>query len=201
LASLIVEEARQLANTAVLYFYCRQCDADRNTFVAMARSLLWQLLDRNNDLVEHLYLASVKSGELTLGTQKLARELLETTLQAVGKTCIVVDGLDECTENEQKLIAKFLRDFVNKSGSGAAASRCVFLSQYDESTRALLSKLPKLPYGQSDNRGDIEGYCKHESRVIQSSFGLDAGFASKLATDVAKFSDGMCPMYDLCGKC
>ncbi len=78
LASLIVvEELKKVGGTTVLFFYCRQNDPERNTFVAMARSLLWELMVQDDTLVDPLYLASIKSGELNLKTRKVAGEVLE----------------------------------------------------------------------------------------------------------------------------
>ena len=157
----------------------------------MVRGFLLQLLTQHDGLVEHLYLASVQSAELKLKTQKLAGELLEKILPENGKNCIVVDGIDECPAVEQKHVVKSLRKYVDKSGIGPRATRCVFLSQYDDTTRPLLTDLPTLNFAPSDNGPDIVSYCKHRAREIQRLHGLDTGFANQLAADIARPADGV----------
>ncbi len=66
LASLLIEEARKLPGVQVVFFYCKHGDSQRNTFLAVARSILLQLLRHNGSLLSYLFEAACTSGENSL---------------------------------------------------------------------------------------------------------------------------------------
>lgn len=190
---MIVEEARTLAvakDLKVLYFYCRHGDSERNSFVAMARCFLRDLLNANDQLIAHVYEAAATSKEPTLRTQNHSRDFLDTCLKAVGRTYVVLDGLDECDEGEQKVIAEWLRKYAEDSASTQEPSKCVFLSQDCHTTRSSLAKLPAIKISNADNRNDIESYCAWWSQKIKKEFHPHEVDEKSLATRTSAKADG-----------
>jgi hypothetical protein len=165
LASLIVEELEKTTPNKVLYFYCRYDELRKQTFVAMACSFLQQLLRMNDLVVTQLYETAISDGNYNLNSRKLAESILEICLKAVGSVSIVLDGLDECPDVEQKAMALWLRKYIDSSSSEPGRSRCLILSQRDETTESLLDAIPTIQITVTDNRRDIEAYCK--SRVLE----------------------------------
>ncbi|KAF7196798.1 Vegetative incompatibility protein HET-E-1 [Pseudocercospora fuligena] len=154
------------------------------------------LLTAVNDLiVDILFQASIESREAHLKTQKVAKHVLEIALKAAGRTCVIVDGLDECHPSEQKHIATWLRQYIEKTAADQEPSRCVFLSRYDSSTKALLSKLATMQIRPLDNHCDILAFCKNWSKKIQEQFQEGRNLAddslANLATNTAFKSNGM----------
>ena len=193
LASLIVEESQALAapkNLKVIYFYCRHGDLERNSFVAMARCFLRDLLNADDQVTAHIYEAAVDSKEPYLRTQNHSRDLLNICLKAVGRTYIILDGLDECEEAEQKHIAEWLRKYVEDSASGQDSSKCVFISQDCHSTRSSLGKLPSIRITSAENRTDIESYCAWWSQRIKAAFHPHEVDEKILATRTSAKADG-----------
>lgn len=135
LASTIIESLEKLSNTTPIrfaYFYCKDGDPNRNTFVAVARGLLSQLLRDNSDLLLHLYdKGNLKSGEAILTDPEMAKELLEVALDSAQKpTYIVIDGIDECCDRtERKLICSWFIEQVNGLPREDLGNlRCLFVS-------------------------------------------------------------------------
>lgn len=202
LASFTVEETLKLPNTRVLFFYCRHEDPLRNTFVAMARAFIWELVQHNNDIAGIVFDMSVKSTErMQLRTQKLAGQVLDSIVHPAGRLCIALDGLDECPEQEQRHITSWLKKFVDTPSVIPEPSRCVVLSQYDQTTRSLMSKLPTLRMSAQDNRADIEAYCKSRSIELQQIFSLDDLQADAIATKTTSYAEGTYCLISMQSSC
>lgn len=191
LASLLVESCQTNAQIKTLYFYCRHGDRRRDNFISMSRSFLDQLSNLDNSVVDLLHDMAVKH-DLCFKTRKATEDLLQLCLDAVGTVFIVLDGLDECAEPEQKAIARWLRKYVDNSGGTVDPSRCVFLSQDDDSTRALLSTLPTVRITSADNEADIRAYCSAVAKDIQTKFGETDANTNLMVEAVASKSNGMC---------
>ena len=172
---MVIDEAKCLTDTKVLYFYCRYTDPQdqRRTFVAMARSFLAQLLRSGDSMVSYLFEYATSEGDSRLRTRKSAEELLEVCLKDTGRIYIIVDGLDECPEHEQKAIVSWLRKYVDSSSSEPEPSRCLFLSQFDGAIRSMLSSIPTLSIRPDDNKADIHAFCQGNIGRIRTKFGLD----------------------------
>ena len=87
LASVAIEKSRSQPSAIVAYFYCKYKNRERNTFVAVVRALLLQLLtqSKDSDLLQVLYEASLDSGEEALESHVLCTTLLTTALGTTSK--------------------------------------------------------------------------------------------------------------------
>jgi hypothetical protein len=68
----------KLDSVAVAFFYCKYQDEQKKTFLAIARALLAQLLNKNEDLLPYLHDQCISSGQVSLVSSKMCMELLET---------------------------------------------------------------------------------------------------------------------------
>ena len=153
-----------------MFFYCRHADAQRNTFVAIARGFLAQLLRQNDDLLPYLFEKCCQSGEAVLESGILSRHLLECALQTCEQVYIVIDGLDECDRNEKRAILSF---FLAISDKGLPSFfKCLFVSRDDGYIGKFLHKFPTIRISAADNREDIQNYVNIWARKIQNKFGL-----------------------------
>jgi hypothetical protein len=174
LASLVIEEARTLPNTTVTFFYCKYGDESRNSFLAVARGVLSQVLssEKSNNILLYVDEKASSSGETVLSSSKLAKELLETIFQSCKKTYIILDGLDECDRGERKEIATWFRQLVDGLPQREMDTiRCLFVSQDDGFARKDLSMLPSIKLTMNSNKSDIETYAKVWHQRIEERFG------------------------------
>jgi hypothetical protein len=159
-ASLVIEEARTLPNTTVTFFYCKYGDESRNSFLAVARGVLSQVLssEKSNNILLYVDEKASSSGETVLSSSKLAKELL--------------DGLDECDRGERKEIATWFRQLVDGLPQREMVTiRCLFVSQDDGFARKDLSMLPSIKLTMNSNKSDIETYAKVWHQRIEERFG------------------------------
>ncbi|KAK0654181.1 hypothetical protein QBC41DRAFT_386563, partial [Cercophora samala] len=166
LASIIIDEARNLdTDTTVAFFFCQPNDTNTNTFVAVARGLISQLMTQNSSLITSLAEQRSLSGQVTLSTADLAKSMLKDALGCCKNTYIVIDGLDSCSRKDRKEIVSTIRSLVDSLPKEQMDDvRCVFLSQNDGFAKKDLGDLPTITITPKDNKSDIENYwnsCKN----------------------------------------
>lgn len=91
----------------------------RNTYIAIARSLVSQLLQNNQNGLAYVYDVVLKSGERYANTKKIFPELLSSLTQCYNHILIGIDGLDECEPAERKQTITLLRSLLDSSEHGS----------------------------------------------------------------------------------
>ena len=199
LASLMVEELQQLQSTHPItlgFFYCKHKDSQRNTFNAVARAILAQLLNQNEDLLPYLFEKASTSGEMVLESPSLTKELLETALKSSEKVYIVIDGLDECDPHEKKAIIQWFQSVVAALPDTEFDSmRCLFISQDDGEVGKVLSKIPAIRIRPEDTKSDIQTYATIWSKKIQEKFDLPDEKREGIIATVIERADGKCLLF------
>ena len=191
LSSLLVEVLQKTADISLVFFYCKHRDVQRNTFIALARGILIQLLQTNKALLPYLYEKACSSAESYLTLQADAEELLETGLQSLGKAYIVIDGLDECEKSERSRILTWFNNFVHKScQDNSQAIRCLFVSQDDGDIRKYVSKMPTVRLTDDDNAKDIAAYAVSWCKKIREKFEIDEDQCANIVTNVSARAKG-----------
>ncbi|KAK7734079.1 hypothetical protein SLS63_004364 [Diaporthe eres] len=200
LASRIVDEVRMsqtssgaasTRDTSIAFFYCKHKDTSRNSFLAVTKGLLLQLLNQNKHLVQYFYEKSSNCGETSLHTRVLAGELLRVALSCSKRTYIVVDGLDECDTKERKYVVEFFRNTVEALPVADMDSiRCLFVSQDDREARKDLSNIPSINICPSDTKHDIHSFVMIWKDKIESKFGDLQGTRYDIAKIVTAKAQG-----------
>lgn len=176
----------------VLFFYCKHNDPDRNNFLALARSLLAQLLKQDIGLLLYFYQKCCSSGEAVLTSPTLVEELLHLAFRNCKSAYIVLDGLDECAREERKKITQWFRKLVEDlPASEPERLRCLFISQDDGVSRKDFSGLASIKIRTEDNKHDIDEYCRVEANKLKETFPLSDEKASTIASTVANSVKGM----------
>ena len=100
LCSHIVEILRKQPGSNVLYYFCDYHISSRNSCNDMLRKLATQLIRCDTDFSLHVWDSCVRNG-LSSSIEHL-RKLLGELISASSLVRIVLDGLDECEEQEHK---------------------------------------------------------------------------------------------------
>ncbi|KAK8851009.1 zinc finger protein [Apiospora arundinis] len=172
LASLVVQKARELNPApAVLYFYCKHDNPERNNFVALGRSLLAQLLNHDNGLLPTFYQETCRSVEPILSSPKSIKDLLTLAFGNCKSAYIVLDGLDECPRQERQIITRWFRELVeNLPNDKPERLRCLFISQDDGPARKDFGGLDhRIKIKAEDSQNDIEEYCRIEADKLHEN--------------------------------
>ncbi|KAI1316482.1 hypothetical protein F5Y16DRAFT_393125 [Xylariaceae sp. FL0255] len=191
LASLSVEQCRSLMPEVptTLFFYCKEGNSDRDTFVAVARGLLSQFLKQNADLLDTFYQKSCRSGEKTLTSNNLITQLLNLAFRASSNAYVVLDGLDECPRAEQKRIVGWFQELAE--GLPDSKVRCIFFSRHDGWIQRLFTGVDSIKISADKNHHDIENYSLLEAlKLRETCQSLPEDTAKMIARDVVKVSKG-----------
>jgi hypothetical protein len=180
------------------FFYCKSEDAQHNTFAAVAKAILLQLLQQNEFLLPYFWEKRLerKGSGITLNTISVVKELLEISLKSCGTVYLIIDGLDECPRDERKEIATEFKSIVNSTfNSESNEIRCMFVSQDDGFSRKDFMGLHTLRITTEDNKGDITNYSKDWISRIEGKFGLTAEEGNEILNLVMRHSEGTFQAY------
>ncbi|KAI9150828.1 Transcriptional regulator CRZ1 [Paramyrothecium foliicola] len=193
LASMVVEAAQKLAPApTVLYFYFKHGNPERNNFMALARSLLIQLLKQDRSLLPMFYQKCCLSGEIVLTTPDLTDELLSQALDNSKTTYIILDGLDECPREERKSIAQRFKNLIEDlPPNDSDRLRCLFVSQDDGAARKDFAGIACIKIRTEDTDADIKEYSRIEARKLKRSLDMTDEEASEIASKVAGAAEGL----------
>ena len=193
---MIFAEASKVPDAVSLCFYCKHTDEQRNGCLAVARSLISQVLPKNDAILNYLYEEASKSGEACLPTATLAKTLLEVVLKSCKLVYIVLDGLDEYSREDRKEVTSWFQQLISglpKKDYGAI--RCLFISQEDGYARKDLSMLSTIKITHTDNGADIKRFCEHWHRQIEAKFGPLLTRQHHVTNIVSARAQGMAPRY------
>jgi hypothetical protein len=153
--------------------------------------MLAQLIGLNKSLMAYVYDKASTSGETSLDSLKLAKELLETALKSLSKVYVLIDGLDECNRVEKKPISSWFQSIVHSvSTSDPESLRCLFIGQHDNDAGNLFAGLPTLSITSDLNKQDIASYCSVWAEKIQEKFGLSDEEKHSIVREISERASG-----------
>jgi serine/threonine protein kinase len=198
LASLVVDEVKQLPHSpTVLFFYCKHKNSEQDNFIALARSLLVQLLSQNKGLLLYFYEKCCYSGETILKSEALMEELMLFAFKNCKSAYIIIDGIDECPREERKRVVRWFRKLVEDLPINEPERlRCLFISQDDGPARKDFSGLSSITIGLEDSTND--------GRPMGSTYIPLSGGSSRvsplLATHIQETENFQRPFVDRQGR-
>ncbi len=123
--ALLNDFRKELSGKAstILGFFCKSGVRDRNKAVCMVKSFLYRLLSKHKECFRHVtkYDGSSHSGDLRNGLSEDSLWIILIDIlsdSVLGSTYIVVDGLDECEEDSQKEILRWLKKVFVRTTPG-----------------------------------------------------------------------------------
>lgn len=115
---------------------------------------------KHDDLLPYLYDQYLCSKQVSLDSSRLAIEILNTCLDTMSKTYIIIDGLDECDIVERKMILSLFTSLAAKD-IASGRLKCLFISQDENDIRKLLKTSSILKLTGAHNKSDIEAYTTY----------------------------------------
>lgn len=178
---------------SVAYFYCKDEDSQRNTLLGVMKAIIAQLLTQNPGILPFLYDQCLKSGSITLASPTDCSKILSTVLQAVPKTFIVIDGIDECEEQERKTMLKYFMSLINDYTLDPGKIRGFFVSQPLSDIKSALRMAETLKLTEEHSKLDINNYAVRWANKIQQRFTKMPDAAKEQI--VKNVCDGACRMF------
>jgi ankyrin repeat protein len=147
----LMQSIGKSTDKVLLQYFCDDKDGKRNTATAILRGLIWQLLNRRSQLIEHI-LPEFAKRKASLFDQSNFEQLwtcFEKMLDdpVSGLTHCVLDGLDECEETSLGvLLRKVARYVADHRGSPSSHQfKMIICSrEYPECIPAALKDFPTI---------------------------------------------------------
>jgi NACHT domain len=191
LASVVVEECLEDKSFTTIFFYCKHDDPEKNSCNSIFKSLLSQLITECRGLVPFCHDKYLASGELTLNSAKLIKQLLELFCDSLAKQYIIIDGLDECSKGERNLVMSFFNSLVDRHDAKAPGrTRILFISQDEIDIEKGLSTAAVIKVNATDNEDDIRRFVRESSRRIQTKYELDDLQVEKIMNSTCARAEG-----------
>ncbi|TLD33782.1 hypothetical protein PspLS_00694 [Pyricularia sp. CBS 133598] len=174
LASLIIEEVRNQKSAPVAFMYCKYRDPEKNSMLHILRAILAQLFDAHQsdphlaDLSPYYYDEGLTKGGVFLESVKLCKSLLRLILKNIPKAYLVLDGLDECEQDQRKQILEFMIEVTKTCDSQQPGSlRLLIFSRNEPDIRRHLSAETQIAIVPEDVQSDVETYVGYCSQLIK----------------------------------
>lgn len=105
---------------------------------------------------------------------KLAKQLFQIFCDSNVKLGLIIDGLDECSETDRKVLLEYLNTLVEETASATPGKlRVLIVSQQYGDIRKLLSSAVTLTVELEHNGDDIHNYIDYRMTAIAQRFDLD----------------------------
>lgn len=172
----------------VLYFFCKDMDADKNTPVAIIRSLLYQLYQLLqtqgccSSLICDLEHAVDKSGQRRAVNFSILWQLFSNHVESLSSATIVLDALDECHDPDPLIHGL----------TGLASSRRIHVivtSRIERHLHEQLGKSLSLEINPEDIHSDITAFV--EAKVSASSRLSQPSVRESVVTKLCNSHGGM----------
>ena len=187
LASYLVDSAIESNPSAVIFFFFKNGDSDKNTAVAALRSFIYQILQHSENTSKQAFyddLQQCKENAAHLRAVNI-RQLWEVfTKYCLLKNglVIILDALDECGD-----VIKLLPNLLRLAST--AQVKVAFTSRREPELTEALQGVPSLAMGPEDVSDDIKVYLN--SRVAKSSNLSDPRVRSRITRILNNQSKGM----------
>lgn len=147
------------------FYFCSYSLTSTDTCLNIIRTVAAQLIHSQPELVAYIYSTYVDVVKNT-STRRM-KDLLREIISSLGACRIVLDGIDECSVEQQKEI---LSTFLSLQESASEPCKVLFSSRNDEShIKRLLSRSTVIQLkGQTDNA--IILYVNHKVDELSHSF-------------------------------
>jgi len=186
------------SKTPLLYFYFKHDDETKKSMDGMLRAVLVQLLYQDETLIEYFYQKCCSTGTSELRRLSRLKELAQESLKSQRHCLIVLDGLDECEdeqptshEESKGIIDWFHNSVIPTSHSEGGCIRLLLAGQRDGVLDQHLSAYPGIKLDTiGGHLHDIRDYVLSGASDIRARFSLSLDCEAKIIEKVIKASKG-----------
>ncbi|KFY21157.1 hypothetical protein V491_03116 [Pseudogymnoascus sp. VKM F-3775] len=157
-------------STPVIYFFCDNKDATRNTAVTVLRGLLYQLIGQCPRLLHHIFTPWKVQQDALFNSNSFEGlwRIFQTMLEDIGTDLVcVLDGLDEFADDSLTSLLHKIKILFTESPERHKLKLIILSRRHPECLERTLSSFPRidLDSDQVSSQSDINFYIT--SRVAQ----------------------------------
>ncbi|CZR69490.1 related to vegetatible incompatibility protein HET-E-1 [Phialocephala subalpina] len=183
MCSFIVQTLTTTLDLTTCYYFCSSQDTENICHQILAIIVL-QIIRQHPEVCTLIANEYVYRGS-TCGMVQL-RSLVPQLLEVVGYTRIIVDGIDECSKDDQKTILKELQSICV---SPTTHCKILFSSRREVHIREKLSSQPQVSLdGRQEVDFDIRSFIKYKVTKLRTS---DKDLLDRVESILVEKADGM----------
>lgn len=162
LVDSLTQSSQSMSQSPVLYFFFKNTDADKNSAVAAARSLLYQMYQRALGI--HHFPADIEAEMDNSGSDRA--KSFRTVWRLIHKHAshfesaepltIVIDALDECIDDLKSLVTSL------KTLSQDTSTKVIVTSRREKYLVEMFSDTITMEMGLDDVQNDIHAFLEHK---------------------------------------
>jgi hypothetical protein len=185
MSSYIIQELLKTPKVNICYYFCNSQDPE-NVCAQILRTFALQFLRSNNDLASLICNQFVYQG-MNCGLKEL-KVLITQLLELSSCTRIIIDGIDECSKENQVSVLKHMQSLFFE-----ATSHCKILFSSRKEAH-IAEKLSKKPQICLDDRfevdSDIRLFVRSNVGSLRTS---DTALSNKIGTILVDKANGLFP--------
>ncbi|KUJ21501.1 uncharacterized protein LY89DRAFT_610110, partial [Mollisia scopiformis] len=160
-SSVVDEIGATLPNAQAVYFYCKNKDPLRSHFTDIIKSLISQILQLNPNCLDFIYESMLSYSERRATDASKLLQILEQILSSHDSLYIGIDGLDECSEQERKLLSNLITA-VSRANDAQGNVQLIVTSRQEKDLERSLKSAVKFNIREKNLESDITAYitCK-----------------------------------------
>lgn len=190
LCAEFIQHVQSQDRGTTLFFFCNFRRHDVNNTSCFLKIVTGQIVRQNQEMAGIVYEDFILKG-LTPSIKQL-QGLVSTLLKGLKFVRILVDGLDECEDHEQKGILTSIRDLINTAGANATTEpgtgdvKCAVFSRSVSSLSKDLKKAAtiNLDLESQSVQKAIEAFVESEISTIREE--LDVSYVDNEVLDKVK---------------
>lgn len=172
LASVLIEACLKQTDHTTCYFYCNEKADSRASARVILRSILMQMVHQHTELLPYCYAKMQTSLSSVLLDLSTINTLLETFCERIPHLFVVVDGLDECAEEQRHILETFRKLVRNSDVHSPGKIRVAFLSRPSPEIKRFLPEAQVFALDAETTKFEIQKYCKYRAReLVKFDFG------------------------------
>lgn len=196
LSSVVINRLKSqvLPEESIIYFFCKENDADRDNPLSILRTFIFQLLNHpvhKPQLIPVVHKVFERSGTPSADSSVDLCVLLKEILDMLPPVYCVIDALDECN-NKNEQMARFLTQLTERSKSEPAVLKIFAASRSNEShmTESRIKEHWSWFLVAEDNvKSDIDAFIS--KRIDESVILRDDRRRAKVRSRISQGAGGM----------
>lgn len=162
------------SNMFAIHHFCTYLYASSTAYEQILKSLILQLVQKDDDLVAHVYEAHVleKKSPETTALEQLFQTLLANMSNEPSQeeyAWIIIDGLDECEPDKQTRLVRLINQVTSKPPL-PGSTVCKFLISSRSPSNAMQNLRRKQTVSLTDEKTSLQGaigqYVKERLRLL-----------------------------------
>lgn len=186
LAAFLIDHLANARQQKVVYFFCDSNHSEKRQSVVVVRSLIAQLLDLDATIESLMQPVFQQSGRAIADSDSAVSQMLSIVLQKQQDEIlyVVVDALDECTEDirNESLLRVLRREIANTSVRLLVTSREAEVSPFEPPT-------PEVTLDAQLCSSSIRDYVADRVQEFQAIAQTD--FANEVVDEITTNADGL----------